>query len=217
MNFMKHFRKAIYLFVIVCFSSSSFAGSYEDFFIAVQRNDGSAITRLLQRGFDPNTRDPEGRPALYAALQNESLDVAEALLRHPQLDVNAVNDTDETPLMMAALKGQLSWMAKLLERGAAVNKPGWTPLHYAATDKESEGQALALLLDRGAALNAPSANGTTPLMMAALYGSDTSVKLLRSRGADLKRKNDLGMTAADFADRGGREKLAAELRAAAAP
>ena len=56
--------------------------------------------------------------------------------------------------------------------------------------------------------------GTTPVMMAAMYGSEASVKVLMARGADLKRKNDLGLTVADFADRAGRDKLAAQLRAA---
>jgi uncharacterized protein len=216
MNFMQSFKKAIYLLMVVCFSSASFAGSYEDFFTALERNDPATVTRLLERGFDPNTRDPQGRPALYAALQAESLDAAAALWRHPQLDVNALNSTDESPLMMAALKGQLQWSTRLLERGAVVNKTGWTPLHYAASSPESDTQVLALLLDKGAAINAASPNGSTPIMMAALYGTEAGVRLLLSRGADLKRKNDLGMTVADFADRGGREKLAAQLRTAIA-
>jgi uncharacterized protein len=211
MNLNKHFKKLFYLFIVIGYSFAS-AGSYEDFFSALERNDATSVTRLLERGFDPNTRDPQGRPGLFVALQKESFDAAQVLFRHPQIEVNALNGNDESPLMMAALKGQVQWCKQLLGKGAAVNKGGWTPLHYAATS--SEHQVVALLLDQGAAINAPSPNGSTPVMMAALYGSEASVNLLVTRGADLKRKNDLGLTVTDFAQRGGREKLAALLKTA---
>ena len=45
------------------------AGSYEDFFVAIQRDDAATITMLLQRGFDPNTRDPRGQVGLMLALK----------------------------------------------------------------------------------------------------------------------------------------------------
>ena len=48
-------------------------------------------------------------------------------------------------------------------------------------------------------------------MMAARYGKEDSVKLLLARGADPKRTNDLGQTAADAARSAGRESLAREL------
>ena len=40
---------------------------------------------------------------------------------------------DESPLMLAALHGLLAECQTLIQLGADVNKPGWTPLHYAAT------------------------------------------------------------------------------------
>lgn len=212
MNLNQHFKKIIYLFVFIGYSIAS-AGSYEDFFLALERDDPTSVTRLLERGFDPNTRDAEGRPGLFVALQKESWDAAQALFRHPQVDINALNNNDESPLMMAAMKGQIQWCRQLLDRGALLNKTGWTPLHYAASGGDL--QVVTLLLDKGAAIDAPSPNGSTPVMMAALYGSEASVNLLVTRGADIKRKNDLGLTAGDFASRGGREKLAKQLKSAA--
>jgi ankyrin repeat protein len=212
MKLNQSFKKIFHLFVLFGYSLA-FAGSYEDFFLAVGRNDPASVTRLLERGFDPNTRDPQGRPALFVALQKESLDAAQALFRHPNLDINALNNNDESALMMAALKGHILWCKQLLDRGAAVNKSGWTPLHYAASGGDP--QVIAFLLDKGAAIDATSPNGSTAVMMAALYGSETSVSLLLARGADIKRKNDLGLTASDFAARGGRDKLAAQLKSAA--
>lgn len=205
---MKYLKTIIYLIVLFA-SYSTLAGSYEDFFVAVKRNDGGSVTELLQRGFDPNTPDPSGNVALVLALQAENLAVAEALMARPDLNVNALNASGESALMMAALRGNLAWCERLLARGASVNKPGWTPLHYAATGPEPK--VVKLLLDRGAVVDAESPDKTTPLMMAARYGPEESVMLLLARGADPKRINARNMNAADFAQGGGREWLVQRL------
>ena len=101
--------------------------------------------------------------------------------------------------MMAALKGQLDVARRLIAQGAAVNKTGWTPLHYAASSGHMP--MLELLLEHHADLNAPSPNGTTPLMMAAGYGSPEAVQRLLKAGADAQLRNQKGMTALDFARR----------------
>ncbi len=208
---LKHFRNALYL-VVLMGCSGAFANSYVDFFRSVNVDDAGTVKSLLARGFDPNTPDESGQVALYVALRSESVKVVDTLIAHPGLKVDATNAADETPLMMAALRGQLDSTQKLLARGAAVNRAGWTPLHYAASGPEPK--VVALLLERGALVDAPSPNRTTAVMMAARYGSDDAVNLLRARGADLRLRNDLGLNAADFARLGGREKLAKELDAA---
>ena len=89
---------------------------------------------MLQRGFDPNTLDPQGLTGLYLALRDASLKVAQALIDWPKTNVEIRTAQDESPLMMAALKGHLELASKLIARDADVNKTGWTPLHYAATN-----------------------------------------------------------------------------------
>ena len=205
---MKWFKSVFYLFVLFA-TLTVLAGSYEDFFVAVKRNDGSSVTELLQRGFDPNTPDPSGNIALVLALQAENFAVAEALMARPGLNVNALNQSGESALMMAALRGNLAWCERLLARGASINKPGWTALHYAAAGPEPK--VVKLLLDRGAVVDAESPDKTTPLMMAARYGPEEGVTLLLAHGADPKRTNARNMNAADFARGGGREWLAQRL------
>ena len=202
------FRNAFYLVVLSAFGVA-IAGSYEDFFSAITRDDRSGVESLLERGFDPNSRDASGQTGLFLALRGESLKAAEALLQRPGLDVNARNTAGESALMMAALRGQTAQVQALLKRGAAVNQPGWTPLHYAATGPQPA--LVKLLLDQGAAVDADSPNRSTPLMMAARYGAEPSVDLLLARGADAKRRNEQGLSAADFARQGGRAALAARL------
>ena len=210
-----HIKKLVYLVVLIGYSVLH-AGSYEDFFVAIKQDNAAAVTGLLQRGFDPNTPNPEGLPALYLALREPSLKVAEALIAWPKTNVEIRTAQDESPLMMAALKGHLDLAKKLIERGADINKTGWAPLHYAATNGHLA--IMELLLEHHAYIDAESPNGSTPLMMAAHYGTPAAVKLLLEAGADPSLKNQLGLTAIDFAHRANRkdsaELIAASVRAA---
>ncbi len=206
-----HFKKLVYLVALVGFSVVQ-AGSYEDFFRAVKRDDPRTVADLLGRGFDANTLDPKGLHALFIAVQEPSPAVAEVLIRWPKTNVEFRTAKDESPLMLAALKGQLDLAKKLIERGADVNKTGWTPLHYAATGGHLA--LLNLLLENHAYIDAESPNKTTPLMMAAQYGNAESVKLLLEAGADASLRNQLGLNAIDFANKASRTE-AAELIAAA--
>jgi len=208
----KHFKKALYLIVMAA-SFAAHAGSFEDFFRAVRGDNAGGVRSLLQRGFDPNTRDEHGQTGLLIALREPSPKVVQALLESPQTNVDLANAKDETPLMLAAIKGQQDLVTQLLKRDAAVNKTGWTPLHYAATSGQLT--IMKVLLDNYAFIDAQSPNGTTPLMMAAMYGSGEAVKLLLAEGADTTMKNQLGMTAVDFANKANRAE-AAELITAAA-
>ncbi|MDP1901994.1 MAG: ankyrin repeat domain-containing protein [Rubrivivax sp.] len=208
----KYMRYVAYLVVALMFHPA-LAGSYEDFFRAVNVDNDRAVAALLSRGFDPNAPDEKGQVGLFLALRDGSPKVVAALLAHPQVKIDAPNASNETPVMMAALRGEMEWVARLLDRGAKINRPGWSPLHYAAAGPEP--QVVALLLDRGAQMEASSPNRTTPLMMAARYGDERSANLLLARGASPKARNDLGLTAADFARQGGREALAARLEQAA--
>lgn len=207
-SIMKYSKFVLYL-VVALHVSAVRADAFVDFFRAVTVDNVSGVSSLLQRGFDPNAVDEKGQLAIIRALRDESYQVAAVLLAHPGLRVDETNSVGETALMMAALRGSVDWCGRLIGRGAAVNRKGWAPLHYAASGPEPA--TVSLLLDRGAEVDAPSPNGTTALMMAARYGDERSVDALLARQADRQRRNDKGMTAADFARSAGREKLAARL------
>jgi len=202
MNIFINYFKFIVLSLVFNVFSSANAGSYDDFFTAIKRDDPSAITALVKRGFDPNTIDPQARHGLTMALAGSALKAAEALLAAPGIDVNVLNADDESPLMYAALNNHLALSKQLIEKDADVNKTGWTPLHYAASKGHLE--MLRLLLDHSAFVDAESPNGTTPLMMAAMYGTGDAVKLLLEEGAQPLQTNEQGLNALDFAQRGSR-------------
>jgi ankyrin repeat protein len=200
-----NFKKLKKLVVFISFSLNpllSIAGSYEDFFSALQSDQVKVVSSLLNRGFDPNTVNLKAEPALLTALNVGALTSAEVLIRHPKINVNVRNAHDETPLMLACLKGQVVLAKLLISRHADINQPGWTPLHYAATGGHVE--LIQMLLEESAYIDAESPNGTTPLMMAARYGSAKVTQQLIDEGADLHIKNQLGLTALDFAKQGNR-------------
>ena len=124
------------------------------------------------------------------------------LLQWPGTQIDSRTLNDESPLMLAALKGLTSLCQELISKGADVNKPGWAPLHYAATNGHLA--VIALLIESNAYIDAESPNGTTPLMMAAHYGSEAAVTMLLEAGADPGLKNEKGLSALDFAQGAGR-------------
>lgn len=208
--FINYIKKSLYIIVLIGFSSAT-AGSYEDFFTTIKRDDPAALKALLVRGFDANTLDPQGQHGLMVAMREPSLKAAQALIDWPKTNVNTLNAKDESPLMLAALKGQQALVEKLIKKGADVNKTGWTPLHYAAS--AGHVAIISLLLENSAYIDAESPNGTTPLMMAAMYGSQSSVKLLLQEGADPQLKNQQGLTAIQFAQRANRAEAAEAIAA----
>lgn len=200
----KHLKFPIYLLIAFAFSPA-LAGSYDDFFQAIIRDHVGGVKRLLDAGIDPNSRDAKGMPALMVAIRRESPRSFELLLAQPGIDVDATNAAGETALMLTALAGDLDTSRRLLAEGALVQRPGWSPIHYAASGPNTE--LARLLLDRGATVDAVAPNGTTPLMLAAQQGPEATVTLLLERGADPRRRNQRGLQAVDFAESGGREYM----------
>ncbi len=192
----KYLKYFLYLYVFIGYSLSN-AGSYDDFIAAVTFDQPATIEKLLVRGFDPNTPNDKGVAGILVALQSEAPKSAMLLAQSPQTNVNVQNQLGETPLMLAAINNQLDLAKSLIARGADVNREGWTPLHYAAAKGHRE--MMRLLLENDAYLDSESANGTTPLMMAAFSNSPLAVKLLLEEGADPTLVNHANASALDIA------------------
>ena len=206
----KYFKYFLYLYVFIGYSLSN-AGSYDDFIAAVTFDQPSTIEKLLARGFDPNTPNEKGDAGILVALQSEALKSAMLLAKSAQTNVNVQNQLGETPLMLAAINNQLDLAKVLIARGADVNREGWTPLHYAATKGHRE--MMRLLLENDAYIDSESANGTTPLMMAAFSTSPLAVKLLLEEGADPTLVNHGNASALDIAVNKDHQQSAFYIRA----
>jgi ankyrin repeat protein len=181
-----------------------------DFFRAVQMDDARTVRNLMGKAVDPNAPNPLGGEPV----REGSMQVVQALLADPGVQVDAPALNGNTALMMAAYKRNPAAAEALLARGAAVNRPGWTPLHYAAASGDDAIERM--LLQHGARVDAPSppASGSfTPLMMAAREGHPDSARLLLAQGADTALKNGEGLTAAQIAERAGHGEIAAAISA----
>ena len=186
---------------------------YDDVIAAVNNDRAAELRGLLARGVDPNSVDPNGNPLLYTAARAGYGATVDVLLA-AKVQVDAKNRFGDTPLMGAALSGQLDIVRKLRARGAALEPAGWTPLIYAATGGHDA--VVIYLLDQGANVNAVSANGTTALMMAVREGHASTFDVLLRRGADIHHRNENGVSALDWAKRGNETAMADKLRRAGA-
>ena len=172
--------------------------SYTEWFSAIQMDDATRCQQLLQRGFDPNTVEPERfDTGLILAVRIKSWKVFNLLLKARGTQLDARSRNGDTALMVASFNGEAAAASSLIDQGAEINRPGWTALHYAAASGSLT--IIRKLLMHSAYIDAESPNKTTPLMMAARAGHDKAVLLLLEEGADVLLKNELGLDAIDFA------------------
>ena len=122
-------------------------------------------------------------PLHEASRAGDSSNVIDHLIDHFNVNSNAKNDDDHTPLHHAALFGHTNTVEHLLNRGAEVdslNRHGNTPLHHAAY----RGHTITVehLLKKGAEINRETRNGWTPLRYAEYFGHIDATVLLKSKG-----------------------------------
>ncbi|KHN88606.1 Ankyrin repeat domain-containing protein 12, partial [Toxocara canis] len=108
-------------------------------------------------------------------------------------EVHKKNERGETPLHVAARRGEHRLCKKLLQEGALVNAcdyAGWTPLHEACS--HAHFKVAKVLISGGADVNACSESADTPLHDATSNGCEKLVWLLLQSGADRERRNNAG-------------------------
>ena len=169
-----------------------------EFAKAAKFNDVATVKSLISKGVSPNTTDPKGEPMLNLAVKDRSDDVINLLIANKATDVDLSSKLGETPLMLAAIDGNLPVVKALVEkRNAQIDHIGWTPLHYACAKGQLE--VAKYLISKGAIIDSLSVGDNTPLIMAVQSGNEELVALLLSKGADIRLKNSQGLTAVDIA------------------
>ena len=155
------------------------------------------------------------RPVV-AALAGEHFRTVD-LLCHNGADTNVRSRNGMNPLHAAARSGNFKVARKFIEYDPAYiharDKAGWTPLHWAPTGHNfDDGSVLRLLLEHGADINAQTLQGSTPLLLAAMYRAPGVVRLLLEHGADVEVKNNSGQTVLQVAANKGLGEIVKLLR-----
>lgn len=189
------------------------ASQLTSFFRAVQLDDAKTVESMLGSKVNANQLNPLGaEPGLVQAIREDAMRVFQVFLAHPGTNLETSAANGNTALMMAAYKRNRPAVEALLAKGAKLNQPGWTALHYAAA--AGDDAIVRLLLARGARVDAVSplkSGAYTPMMMAAREGHDGTALLLIAHGADRRRKNSEGLSAVEIAERAGKPMVAAAI------
>lgn len=205
--------RLIALILGLTLSLTASAGIYDDILVAAEKDDTAQVVDLLKRGMDVNTVDPSGSTLLVIASRNGNVDLLEFLLRN-RANILKRNKYGDSAIMLAALRGHVAIVQKLLDAGADVGHAGWNALHYAAFNGRTD--ILRLMTKGKAALDAKAPNGQTALMLAAGAGHLEAVRVLVDADADMDLDDGTGRTALKLAKNGRHADVAEYLKASGA-
>jgi len=180
---------------------------------------GSAglVKLLISEGADVNYR--RGHPLRFA--RDNDIIIKLLLDAGAEVDLVSGKEGGETALQRAVIRGCLSTMELLIERGADINlsryQGGGFALKDAALypDQPKAIELLTFLLDRGADINIRDEQGT--VLTAAIGVRSTGVtRLLIERGADIEAQDNCQRSPLALATVKGLDKIADALLAAGA-
>lgn len=171
--------------------------------VAAQQGRAEVVQELLDTGANWRFTEFDEQTALFKAVQSDSLEVVELLLRDKQKQTFFVTRAErqwlDTPLHRAASAGRRGIAKSLLSCHApieAVQRDGHTPLQLAVA--HSKPAVVELLLEHGASIYHENNNRGTVLHMASRKGQLEILKLLLGKDSStsyLERRNLQGDTA----------------------
>lgn len=156
--------------------------------IAAGLGDEYMVKLLLQKGANKDIRNFAGRTAYDVAAENGHTRLFDSL---------RLGDS----LCIAARKGEVRTIVRLLETGAAINgrdQHGWTALHRSCFKGKID--AVRTLLEKGVDVDAKDEDGYTALHCAAESGHADVIEMLVKKGADAEARTNKGVTALQIAE-----------------
>ena len=153
------------------------------------------ISSILSGKLPVDEFNPQGYAAIHLAVWERNQDYILKLLDKAGCPVDLRSKAGRTPLMLAALDGNISTINLLLERGCNIESKddsGMTPLLAAV--QRGQVSSFYTLLNRGAQLEVVDKNACTAAHWAAYKNQTLMLRILKHLGLDLHKKDDLGMT-----------------------
>jgi len=154
---------------------------------------------------------------LHMAYNGDLLEMTKILAMNPTI-IDCRDQSNLTPLMLAAAGRHLAQVRFLLEHGADLrltDNCGEDALMKACATRRN-GEVIEALLDRGASVNHVSESGRTPLIEAACLGDDENVFALLKWYPDVNHVTENDETALTFAVVNGTTAVVRRLLAAGA-
>nr|XP_023689336.1 ankyrin repeat and SAM domain-containing protein 6 [Paramormyrops kingsleyae] len=128
----------------------------------------------------PQSADEKKRPDVFSALKLGSSQLVREILEEDPAQVNSANADGASPLMIAAVSGQLGVVQLLVEKNGDMNKQdsvhGWTALMQATYHGNKD--VVKYLLNQGADVNLRAKNGYTAFDLVMLL-NDPDTELVR--------------------------------------
>ncbi|XP_029385470.1 ankyrin repeat and SAM domain-containing protein 6 isoform X2 [Echeneis naucrates] len=128
----------------------------------------------------PQTDDERRRPDVFSALRLGNSQLVKEILEEDPTQVNSSNQEGASPLMMAAVSGQLEVVQLMVEKNADIDKQdgvhGWTALMQATYHGNKD--IVKYLLSQGADVNLRAKNGYTAFDLVMLL-NDPDTELVR--------------------------------------
>ncbi|KAM4606154.1 ankyrin repeat and SAM domain-containing protein 6 isoform 2-T2 [Polymixia lowei] len=128
----------------------------------------------------PQTDDEKRRPDVFSALKLGNSQLVKEILEEDPAQVNSSNQEGASPLMMAAVSGQLEVVQLMVEKNAEIDKQdgvhGWTALMQATYHGNKD--VVKYLLNQGADVNLRAKNGYTAFDLVMLL-NDPDTELVR--------------------------------------
>ena len=182
--------------------------------VAIKNNDIIAVNNLMKDGVNPNFQDEDGFSPLHRAIENNNLDLVNALLSYKDIDkeiklpYEATTSEDwylggDTPLLYASYIGNPQIVSALLEANCNIRArddiDGAMAIHIAAANGNNEVINLLLNKDKTLINEADNNGADTPLHWAIMKNFDSTAELLLSQGASPTQVNSSSQTPLHYA------------------
>ena len=196
--------KNIKLIILFTLSAISVFSQDRDFdlIVAAEKGDTTEVIELLKQGANVDAQTYDGISPLMYASQNGHVEIIKILLEN-DCDLEIKSNNTMTALFSAVRANKLDAAELLLKNGADINARDTnkaSPLLYAIANGWF---IMADMLIFYKAKIIPDDYGTTPLMIATLYGYTDIVELLINKGENVNRKDKYGYTSLMIATQNG--------------